>query len=377
MKFIKIILVLFFIAAAVVTGLYFVRPDFFNRHETLFASDSAMPIQLDDNAKMHFFRNGFAVTSGDTKFFTYDGAEMSLPFAQQDLENMGVQPIINMSTDNYVLVNNRYIYSTSKIPFELVYEIPEEFDGWDIKELDDMLLFVLKDSNNQLKPQLLKKGDYIPADLSGMEHSSFLDASYGYSNKLISILTIATDTPNPSTRVFYFADGNSPFGVLSLDDAAFYKIYNVQNRIALIGIHQIMCYNIDGSLMWSLHGPNSYIHQHAGINSELLLYFNKARFNKANAVYINENGDMETMVFPSGLTSIQAYKDGYILALDKRNIAVISRKGSIDRRYALNISPTRLYWTPFSPNNMYVIDRNNLLHTYILGKSGTRKDENT
>ena len=39
----------------------------------------------------------------------------------------------------------------------------------------------------------------------------------------------------------------------------------------------------------------------------------------------------------------------------------------------LNISPTRLYWTPFSPNNMYVIDRNNLLHTYILGKSGTER----
>ena len=82
---------------------------------------------------------------------------MSLPFAQQDLENMGVQPIINMSTDNYVLVNNRYIYSTSKYLLNWFTRIPEEFDGWDIKELDDMLLFVLKDSNNQLKPQLQKK----------------------------------------------------------------------------------------------------------------------------------------------------------------------------------------------------------------------------
>ena len=109
MKFIKIILVLFFIAAAVVTGLYFVRPDFFNRHETLFASDSAMPIQLDDNAKMHFFRNGFAVTSGDTKFFTYDGAEMSLPLLSKIWKIWEFNPLlICQPTIMYWLITDIY-----------------------------------------------------------------------------------------------------------------------------------------------------------------------------------------------------------------------------------------------------------------------------
>ena len=109
-----------------------------------------MPIQLDDNAKMHF-RNGFAVTSGDTKFFTYDGAEMSLPFAQQIWKIWEFNPLlICQPTIMYWLITDIYTVHP-KYLLKLVYGIPEEFDGWDIKELDDMLLFVLKDSKQSAK----------------------------------------------------------------------------------------------------------------------------------------------------------------------------------------------------------------------------------
>jgi len=376
MKYTRLLLIFLFVIAVAIGGLYLFKPSIFNRQDALFPSISAEPIQLDDNAKIHFFRNGIAVTSDDTSFYTYDGTELSLPFTQQDIENMGNIPIINKSTDNYALINNRYIYNTYAIPFEMIYEIPGDFDGWDIKEFGDLLLIVLKDSSDQLKLQLLKKGNNIPADLSGMEHSSFLDASYSDVNKLISILTIATDTPNPSTRVFHFTGGNSPYGVLSLDDIALYKIYSTQDRIVLIGIHQIMCYNIDGSHIWTLHGPNSCIHRQANFKNDMLLYFNNARYNKANAIYINEKGEMETKEFPNGLTSVQTYKNEYIIALEKNNIVIVDKNGYIQKRYNLDISPAKLYWTAYSPNNIYVVDKNNLLHTYVLGKSNIRKDGN-
>ncbi|NLX70287.1 MAG: hypothetical protein GX024_05245 [Clostridiales bacterium] len=377
MKVLRIILTFFIIGAVVIMGLYFLKPNFFIKQEVLYTSPSTVPVQLDNNAEIHFFKNGFAVTSGDTKFFTYEGDEVSPPFSDEELENMGSLPVINISTGGYALVNNRYLYNTSKTPFEMVYKIPDEYEGWDVKELDDMLIVVLKDSDDQLKPQLLKKGGSVPADLSGMEYSCYLETSYNSSNKLISVLTIATDAPNPSTRVFHYADGNSPYGVLSLDDITFYKIYSIHNSIVLIGIHQIMCYNIDGSHMWTLHSPNCYVHQHVNLNNDLLLYFNKARFNKANVIYINETGEMETKEFPHGLTSVQTYKNGHILALDKNNILVLNRKGNIEEKYVLDISPIKLFWTPFSPNHMYVIDKENLLHIYVLGRSNARKDENS
>ena len=98
MKVLRIILTFFIIGAVVIMGLYFLKPNFFIKQEVLYTSPSTVPVQLDNNAEIHFFKNGFAVTSGDTKFFTYEGDEVSPPFSDEELENMGSLPVINTST---------------------------------------------------------------------------------------------------------------------------------------------------------------------------------------------------------------------------------------------------------------------------------------
>ncbi|MFO7154067.1 MAG: hypothetical protein DIU64_003780, partial [Caldicoprobacter oshimai] len=225
----------------------------FYRHESLQASNLLNgPIQVEQDAHVHFFKDGFAVSGTNTKFYTFDGKEMSLPFKPEDIAVVGNSPVINQSTSRYALVNNRFVYETSHTPFRLVYTIEEGSEGFDIRELGDMLLVVLKTQGNLLKPLLLEKDNVYTINLEGMDHSHYMDASYDPLTKGFSILTLATDTPYPSTRVFNFIDGDSPQGMLSLNDSMFYKIYRTQKSIVLVGIHQIICYNIDGSIKWSI-----------------------------------------------------------------------------------------------------------------------------
>ena len=67
--------------------------------------------------------------------------------------------------------------------------------------------------------------------------------------------------------------------------------------------------------------------------------------------------------FPHGLTSVQTYKNGHILALDKNNILVLNRKGNIEEKYELDISPIKLFGPFFTKS--YVCYRQGKSSAYI------------
>lgn len=351
----------------------------FYRHESLQTTSSLRgPIEAEQEAQIHFFKDGFAISGNDTKFYTYNGKEMSLPFKPEDIALVGSNPLINRSTSKYALINNKFVYDTTHIPFTLVYTVEEGNEVFEISETGDMLLIVLKVEDNLLKPVLFERDKIHAINLEGTGHSHYLDAAYDPVTNGLSLLALATDTPYPSVRVFNFINGSSPQGMLSLNDSVFYKIYRSQKSIVLVGIHQLICYNIDGSIKWSINAPNCYIHRCIPLGNDLLLYFPRTRFNGANAVYIRNNGDKELMELPNGLTDIQPYKDQQLLAFDRNgNLLVIGKNGNTVRTYALDVYPAKLYWSSFAPDSFYVLSRDNMLHIYTLNKADARKDENT
>ncbi len=366
-------LIVFFIIITLVTIFIYITT-FSKGHETLYSSPIA-PIEVGTEGGIHFFKNGFAISHTDTKFYTFDGEEMGLPFTQQDLEDMENMPIINRSTNGYMLINNRFLYDSSDIPFRLIHKIEEDKEGWDIREFNEILLLITIMPSKELELQVFQNGNSSPTYIEGMNQSSYLDVSYDPSSKGLSVLAITRDTPQPATRVFHYLDGISPYGVLSLDDFLFYKIHRAGSHIILVGIHQLMCYNIDGSLEWSVNSPNCYVYQQAALDNNLLLYFSQARFSKANTLYIKKNGEKNLLNFPDGLTSLQPYKNE-LLALDKNNdIVIINKTGNIDKRYSLDIFPSKIYWTDFSPHHIYILDNNSQLYIYSVSKSNNRKDE--
>ncbi len=349
------------------------------RYENLQSNNLlSAPIQVGQEAHLHFFKSGFAVSGTNTKFYTYDGKEMSLPFKPEDIALVGNSPVINQSTSQYALINNKFVYNTTHIPFKSVYAIEEGSEGFAIRELGDVLLIVLKTKDSILKPVLIGKDDIYTINLEGMDHSHYLDASYDPVTKDFSVLTLATDAPYPSTRVFNFINGNSPQGILSLNDLMFYKIYRTQKNIVLVGIHQLVCYNIDGSIKWSINAPNCYIHHYVPLGNDLMLYFPKTRFNGANTVYVRSNGEKELLELPYGLTDIQPYKNQQLIALDKNaDLVVIGKSGNTVKTYALDIHPLKVYWSSFAPDSFYVLSRDNMLYIYTLNKADSRKDEKT
>lgn len=371
-----IVLIVFIIGITMRSQL---RKLLFYRYENL-QSDSSLnePIQAEEGAQIHFFKNGFAVSGSNTKFYLYNGSEMSLPFKPEDMALVGSSPVINQSTSKYALINSKFVYDTTQIPFKLVYAVEEEGEVFEIREAGDMLLIVSKTQDNFLKPVLIEKDTIYTISLESTDHSHYLDASYDPVTKGFSVLALATDTPYPSVRVFNFINGNSPQGMLSLSDSMFYKIYRTQKSVVLVGIHQLICYNVDGSIKWSINVPNCYIHHYIPLGNDFALYFPKARFSGANTVYVRSNGEKELLELPYGLTDIQSYRNQQLVALDRNgNLVVIGKNGNTIKTYTLDIYPVRLYWSSFAPEGFYILGRDNMLHIYTLNKADSRKDENT
>ncbi|MBM7583257.1 hypothetical protein JOD02_002138 [Caldicoprobacter guelmensis] len=350
---------------------------FFHKHKNLQSNDLLnKPFLIEEGASVHFFKNGFAVSGTNTKFFTHDGKEMNLPFKPEDMVLVGDSPNIDKSTFRYVLINNKFIYDTATMPFKLVYTAGEGSEGFDMREMGDALLIILKTEDKLLRPFFIQKDNIYAVDLNGIENSHYLDVSYDPITRGFSILALATDTPYPSSRVFNFLNGNSPQGMLSLNDLLFYKIYRTQKTIILVGIHQITCYNIDGSIKWNINAPNTYLHEAVPLDKGWVLYFPKSRFNGANALYVYSDGNREFLELPHELTNLQPYKDQQFIALDKNgNLVTINKSGNILKTFAFDIQPRRVYWSPYASNYLYVLSRDNMVYIYSLNKADFRKDE--
>ena len=70
-------------------------------------------------------------------------------------------------------------------------------------------------------------------------------------------ITIYHSFPQPgftSTNYtsFHYQNRNELYGVLSLENQFVYDIYRTRNNVILMGIKDILCYNVEGELQWSI-----------------------------------------------------------------------------------------------------------------------------
>lgn len=346
-------IILIFLLALAFLG-YFYIDEYIPNTEKTFKPTALSPIPFSENEEIHFFSSGFAITDEkSSNFYDFSGNPIDAPLDKKD-------SIINVSTESYMIIDNKYLYDTSKTPFELILDVPQH-KAWDIREYDDCLLIISKSGDNRLEPYIMQRSNNGLYKIDGLEELAFIDADYCPDVKGLSIITLNTENPFPSTQILHFTNINEPYGVLSIEDDMFYNIYRYNSFFIIIGLHDIQCYDIDGDLNWEIKIPHSYDNEFLNIKDGLALYFNNVYIeNKNNTLIVTKEGTYEFTYLPRGLHHLKQYNRDYIGILGKKTIAFLNSKGTIYKKYELDTNIDDIYWTPHAPDNIYIKTDGNL-----------------
>jgi hypothetical protein len=367
----KFLLILFFVSlsGAISLFLYFYfSPE---RPKPLYSQDI---IQLSDDFDIHFTRKGIAVSSPHTVFYSPEGAEIEPPFAAEDFINLPLGFSINSSTDNYLLINERYIFSTRETPFEMIWRSSD----WiirDIIEMDGTLLLVLKDQDNFLVPHIFDPATKELTSLQGLVGSFFLDAAICDESGFFSILAFSDEGLFPSARVFHFDNKASLYAALTQRDSLYFNIYKMQSAFVLVGTNRIICYNTDGSKNWALDIPNAYRHSKVLAGDYIWLYFYYSPTGFSNALRISKDASKEWFDLPHGLSSIQSYLDGLIAVLNHDEIIVLNSLGELTARFKPGIDIDKMYWDKYLADYIYLLDRFGRLFAYTLSNPSEEESQ--
>lgn len=331
----------------------------------------APPISIEDTKEdtnnIHFFCSGFAINHEEgSRFYDFDGNPIDVPLIDDNDQLHKESITIDSSTDNYMIIDDKYLYDTSKIPFELILEAPQN-KAWDIKEFDENLLLIAKTENNNLEPYIMEKSNNALYRIDGLGDLAYIDGDYCQSVKGLSIIALNMDNPFPSTKIFHFTDMNVPYGVLSIDDDIFYKIHRYDEFFVVIGLHKIQCYDLTGNLKWEVKIPHSYNHQLLIIDNSLAFYFNNIYIkDQNNTMILTKEGGYRLSSLPRGLHHLKRYQSGYIGILGKKTIIKLNSKGNIEKKYELDTDIKDIYWTPHSPDNIYIYTADNQINIYSI-----------
>ena len=334
------------------------------------------PIPCNEGEEIHFFSSGFVITDKESsRFYDYEGKPITPPlndenenteFSKEEIpievareneetkivDNEAI--IINDSTDNYMIINDKYLYNTSKTPFEFVLEAPQN-KAWAIYEFDDSLLIISKSGDDSLEPYIMQKSNNGLYKIDGLEDLAFIDGDYCSNMKALSIIALNANNPFPSTQILHFSNINELYGVLSIDDDIFYNIYRYESFFVVVGLHKIRCYDLAGKLNWEIKIPHSYDNELLTLKDELALYFNNVYIeNKNNTIIVTNNGDYKFVALPRGLHHLKKYNTGYIGILDKKTIVKLNSRGDIDKKYEMDTDIDDIYWTPYASDNIYI-----------------------
>lgn len=354
---------------------YFFLDDYNPHSEKAFQPLETTPIPLSDGDSIHFFYSGFAVTDGeDSRFYDYTGNPIKAPLKKGNGEIWNNPVAITDSTDHYVIINNKYLYNTAKIPFELILESPQD-EAWDIKEFENNLLLVAKAEDDRLEPYIMQKSNNALYRIDGLADLSYIDSDYCPVSDAFSIITLDKDSPFPSTQILHFTDINVPYGVLSIDDEIFYKIYRYEDFVITMGLHDMRCYDMIGDLKWEEKIPNMLDHQVLTINKDIALYFNNVYIeDKNNTIVITKDGEYDFIALPRGLHHLTRYKSHYIGVLDKNTLVVLSSRGTIAEKYEMDTEIYGIYWTPYSPEKLF-LDTGGEISIYSVASQKERSDD--
>lgn len=350
--------------------------DNYNPHsEKIFKPLETSPILFSDNDSLHFFCSGFAVTNGeDSQFYDYIGNPIDAPLGEKNRDSWHESIIVTHSTDNYIIINNKYLYNTTKIPFELVLESPQD-EAWDVKEFDNTLLLIAKANDGKLEPYIIQKSNNALYRIDDLGDLAYIDGDYCHTSDAFSVIALDKDNPFPSTKILHFVDTNVPYGVLTVDDEIFYRIYRYKDFFITMGLHNIRCYNMIGELQWEKRVPNIFDHQLLTVNKDMALYFNNVYIeDKNNTMIITEEGEYDFTSLPRGIHHLTRYNSHYIGVLDKNTIVVLSSRGTIAEKYEMDTEIYGIYWTPYSPETIF-LDTGDAISIYTIIPRKERSDE--
>jgi hypothetical protein len=339
----------------------------FNNQSEVYPVLSAEPITIESQEELHFFSDGWIICGSPSRFYHWDKTSMDPPFSQDDLAVENNRIHIKVRTENHIVTENNRIYNTETVPFTLVYE-NEDFPVWDLKEYSDFLLVLILDENDVAQPYILADNSNFLVSLDGVGDMKYISAdSY---NKDLSLLTISINSPVPMSRIFHYKNHDELYGVLSLDNQLIYNIYRLKNVAVLMGIKDLMCYNMEGDLIWSLpHDSEGQFDIIYGPD-DLLLYFpekNQIGDKQGNTVIIRENG-YEVKVFPKYLSNMKAYNKGYIALESDHSIVMLNQQGKITNKHRLEDPVHWLAFDPRQPKTLFARTKENILQLYTSEK---------
>jgi hypothetical protein len=331
---------------------------------------SGDPISFTRDETLHFFPDGLILCGTPSRFYNERGVDIMPPLKQDDLSAEGGSVNVIAHTENYIATASGRIYNTESVPFALIYE-NKDIQLWDLKEYEDFLLLLIQNDEAVVEPFILVHDSDFLISLDGTGESKYISADSYKASRELSLLTVSLDSPVPFSRVFHYVNRNELYGVLSLEDEFIYNIFRQKSNIVLIGIKDILCYNIDGKLQWSLSNESNGLFQAIPGDNGLLLYFPEAAKlgnEKGNALFIRSNGRYSVEQFPRYLSNLQAYQSGYIGLEYKNTLVFINKNGKAIKRQRLPESVNLLQVHPYHTDSIYVRMDSGSLQLYTADK---------
>jgi len=364
----KFILTALFIIA--IAAIYFLYPEllgFFTTKE-LKPVFSGNTISFNQNEDIHLFKDGWIICGAPSRFYQWNQADLNPPFTQDDLDIEGDEINIVARSENYIVTDNNRIYNTQSVPFEFVYENPD-FIIQDIKEYDDYLVLLIKEKEDDpVQPYVLVKGSDFLISFDGIGNAKYISMDAYRSD--VSLLTLSLDSPVPITRVFHFKNRNELYGVISLENTFYYNVYRLKNTVILVGSKDILCYNVEGELKWSVSHDSEGVFEVLANNDGLLFYFpEKSQIGDiaGNALEINEQG-YSVKTFPKYLSSLSVYKSGYVALELRQNLVFLSKQGKTVRKQTLDAPADLIKYFTGKPDTLFVRTEDNVLQLYTSEK---------
>ena len=353
-----------------IAAIYFLYPELlgFITASELNPVFSAQPIPFAQQEDIHFFEEGWILCGSPSRFYQWNQAEISPPLMRDDLDAENGEVNIVASSENYIVTDTNRIYNTQTVPFNLVYE-NNDFIIEGIKEYEDYLILLVKEKENApMHPCILVKGSDFLISFDGIGDANYISVD-GHGDEL-SLLTLSLNSPVPITRVFHFKNRNELYGVLSLENEFYYNIYRLKDKIILVGIKDIMCYNVEGDLQWSVPHESEGIYEVLSIDGGLLFYFpEKSQIDDVdgNVLEIDDKG-YSIKAFPKYLSNLGVYKSGYLALESRRSLVFLSRQGKVIRKQVLDKPADLVKFHDSKEDYLFIRTEDGILQLYTSEK---------
>ena len=158
--------------------------------------------------------------------------------------------------------------------------------------------------------------------------------------------------------------------MLSLENQLLYNVYRMKNQVILIGIKDVLCYNVEGELQWSVSHESEGVFEALSTEQSLLLYFpekSKLGESQGNALEVNEKG-YAVKAFPRYLSNLNVFQSGYLAVESSQNLVFLNKNGKLVKKQPLQEPVDWMKYTAAQPDCLYVRTKDNVLHVYTTDK---------